>query len=95
MKPEIGISEKNLKSSVALLSTVLADEMTLYIKTRKSHWNVSGDSFMARVKLDQISLRDVTFSFSDERRGVDEHVIKMPVELYIPTNGAWERRIKS
>ena len=51
MTPKIGISEKNLKSSVTLLSTVLADEMTLYIKTRKSHWNVSGDSFMELHKL--------------------------------------------
>ncbi|MBL0103262.1 MAG: DNA starvation/stationary phase protection protein [Bacteroidetes bacterium] len=51
MTPKIGISDKNLKSSVTLLSTVLADEMTLYIKTRKSHWNVSGDSFMELHKL--------------------------------------------
>lgn len=46
MKPNIGISEKNLKTSATLLSVVLASEMTIYIKTRKSHWNVSGDSFM-------------------------------------------------
>jgi starvation-inducible DNA-binding protein len=51
MKPNIGISEKNLKSSAALLSIVLADEMTLYIKTRKAHWNVSGESFMELHKL--------------------------------------------
>jgi starvation-inducible DNA-binding protein len=46
MKPNIGISEKNLKHSVSLLSVVLANEMTLYVKTRKSHWNVSGESFL-------------------------------------------------
>lgn len=51
MKPNIGISEKNLKSSVALLSTALAGAMTLYIKTRKFHWNVSGESFMELHKL--------------------------------------------
>jgi starvation-inducible DNA-binding protein len=51
MKPNIGISEKNLKHSTALLSIVLADEMTLYIKTRKSHWNVCGESFMELHKL--------------------------------------------
>ena len=40
MKPEIGISEKHLDKSIALLSVILADEMTLYIKTRKFHWNL-------------------------------------------------------
>lgn len=53
MKPEIGITEKNLNKSVVLLSVVLSDEMTLYIKTRKFHWNVSGDSFMELHKLFQ------------------------------------------
>jgi len=51
MKPNIGISEKNLSLIVAALSTVLADEMMLYIKTRKFHWNVAGDSFMELHKL--------------------------------------------
>lgn len=51
MKPNIGISEKNLKNSAAILSMLLAGEMTLYIKTRKSHWNVSGESFMELHKL--------------------------------------------
>ncbi len=47
----IGISEKNLKNSADLLSGVLANEMTLYIKTRKFHWNVAGESFMELHKL--------------------------------------------
>ena len=51
MKPDIGISEKNLEEGIALLSTVLSDEMTLYVKTRKFHWNVSGESFMELHKL--------------------------------------------
>lgn len=46
MEPQIGISKQNLQKSIALLSSVLADEMTLYIKIRKFHWNVSGNSFM-------------------------------------------------
>ncbi len=53
MKPEIGISEKHLNKSIDLLSVVLADEMTLYIKTRKYHWNVYGESFMELHKLFQ------------------------------------------
>lgn len=46
MKPSIGITDKNLQEIIRLLSAVLADEMTLYVKTRNFHWNVSGDSFM-------------------------------------------------
>src|SRR6201991_5390273 len=46
MQPHIGIPEKNLKSVNTLLSTVLADAVVLYTKTRKFHWNVSGESFM-------------------------------------------------
>ena len=53
MKPSIGITEKNLHESIHLLTILLSDEMTLYIKTRKFHWNVSGDSFMEIHKLFQ------------------------------------------
>ena len=53
MKPEIGISEKNLINGIDLLTTLLSDEMTLYVKTRKFHWNVSGNSFMELHKLFQ------------------------------------------
>jgi len=53
MKPQIGISEKHLAISIELLSTILADEMVLYVKTRKFHWNVSGESFMELHKLFQ------------------------------------------
>ena len=49
--PKIGISEINLQNSTQLLSILLADEMTLYIKTRKFHWNIMGNSFMELHKL--------------------------------------------
>ena len=51
MKPQIGISEKNLDSVISLLSMALSNEMTLYIKTRKAHWNIIGESFMELHKL--------------------------------------------
>ena len=51
MIPKIGISEINLQRSIDLLSVLLSDEMTLYIKTRKFHWNVAGESFMELHKL--------------------------------------------
>jgi len=53
MKPNIGITEKELKNSCSILSSILADEMTLYVKTRKAHWNVEGESFMELHKLFQ------------------------------------------
>ena len=51
MKISIGLSAEQLKTSVDILSNVLADEVTLYTKTRKFHWNVSGESFMELHKL--------------------------------------------
>jgi starvation-inducible DNA-binding protein len=46
MKPNIGISDKNLKSVATISNTLLADEVMLYIKTRQAHWNYEGDNFM-------------------------------------------------
>lgn len=40
-----------MQKAIALLSVFLADEMTLYVKTRKFHWNVAGLSFMELHKL--------------------------------------------
>jgi starvation-inducible DNA-binding protein len=51
MIPKIGITETNLEKANQLLSIVLSDEMTLYVKTRKFHWNVTGPSFMELHKL--------------------------------------------
>ena len=51
MKPNIGIPENKLKAVTDLLSVVLANEVTLYIKTRKFHWNIYGESFMELHKL--------------------------------------------
>ncbi|MDZ4793727.1 MAG: DNA starvation/stationary phase protection protein [Bacteroidota bacterium] len=51
MKANIGITQKNLASVNSLLNSVLADAVLLYTKTRKFHWNVSGNSFMELHKL--------------------------------------------
>lgn len=51
MTPKIGITEEHLQKTNSLLSVVLSDEMTLYVKTRKFHWNVAGESFMELHKL--------------------------------------------
>ena len=46
MKPNIEISNQNLKEVATLLNTVLADEYLLYTKTRNAHWNIQGKSFI-------------------------------------------------
>lgn len=51
MSPNIGISASHLKKSTGILATILSNEMTLYVKTRKFHWNISGNSFMELHKL--------------------------------------------
>ena len=51
MQPNIGLSPKNLKNITEILSFVLSDAIVLYTKTRKFHWNVSGNSFMELHKL--------------------------------------------
>ena len=53
MIPKIGISEIHMQKSNSILLVVLSDEMALYVKTRKFHWNVSGESFMELHKLYQ------------------------------------------
>lgn len=51
MKPNIGLTEKNITALTTMLSKVLADSVVLYTKTRKFHWNVKGESFMELHKL--------------------------------------------
>ncbi|MES2775175.1 MAG: DNA starvation/stationary phase protection protein [Bacteroidota bacterium] len=51
MKAHIGITDKNLAGISAILTGSLANLMVVYTKTRKFHWNVSGNSFMELHKL--------------------------------------------
>lgn len=71
MKPNIGIAQKDLNSSVKILTVVLSDEMILYTKTRKFHWNVSGNSFMELHKLfeEQYTALEVIIDDTAERIG--------------------------
>jgi len=45
VKIDIGISEKNRTKVAEGLSRLLADSYTLYLKTHKFHWNVTGPMF--------------------------------------------------
>lgn len=65
MKPNIGITEKKLQLSTDILSVVLADQVTLYTKTRKFHWNVCGESFMELHKLFENQYRQLEASIDE------------------------------
>jgi starvation-inducible DNA-binding protein len=65
MIPKIGISEIHLQRSIDLLSVILSDEMTLYIKTRKFHWNVAGESFMELHKLFEAQYAELEIIIDD------------------------------
>ncbi|MBA3704530.1 MAG: DNA starvation/stationary phase protection protein [Bacteroidetes bacterium] len=41
----IDVLERNLNSVATLLNTLLSNEMNLYVKTRKFHWNVVEENF--------------------------------------------------
>jgi len=44
---QIGIDDKQRQAIVKLLSTLLADTYSLYLKTQNYHWNVTGPQFSA------------------------------------------------
>jgi len=51
LAPKIGLEKKELSQSIKDLTVVLSNEMVLYVKSRKFHWNVTGNSFMELHKL--------------------------------------------
>ena len=65
MKPNIGISKKDLKEVTELLSIVLSNEVVLYTKTRKFHWNVRGENFMELHKLFQEQYTQMEISIDE------------------------------
>ena len=69
MKPNIGITKKDLKNNSTALAVILSSEMTLYVKTRKAHWNVTGESFMELHKLFEDQYKQ-TEEVVDEVEGV-------------------------
>ena len=65
MKLQIGISQEHLKNSISILSSILANEMTLYVKLRKFHWNISGESFMEFHKLFESQYKQLEASIDE------------------------------
>jgi starvation-inducible DNA-binding protein len=45
MQTNIGLNDNKRKGVLEILDTLLADEVTLYVKTRNFHWNVEGSHF--------------------------------------------------
>jgi starvation-inducible DNA-binding protein len=45
VKIEIGLNDGQRKPVIDILNRLLADEVTLYVKTRNFHWNVEGPDF--------------------------------------------------
>jgi len=45
MDPKIGLSDEVRDRVIGILNRTLADEHTLYVKTRNYHWNVTGPQF--------------------------------------------------
>lgn len=65
MEPKIGIPKKDLTQSVKNLTVVLSNEMVLYVKTRKFHWNVTGNSFMELHKLFEAQYTDLELKIDE------------------------------
>lgn len=78
MQPDIGISSKNLKGITQLLSAVLADAVLLYTKTRKFHWNVSGNSFMELHKLFEKQYKQLEASIDEIAERINKLGTKTP-----------------
>ncbi len=86
MKPNIGISDKNLKGVTGILTNVLSDAMLLYSKTRKFHWNVKGESFMELHKLFESHYKQL-------EKAIDE-IAERINKLGSPVIGTFEEFIK-
>ena len=65
MKPKIGITEKDKSAIIEKLTVVLANEMVVYVKTRKFHWNVTGNSFMELHKLFEKQYNDIALAVDE------------------------------
>ncbi len=65
MKVDIGISEANRKKVVEILNSVLADEFTLYTKTRNYHWNIVVSQFNELHKFLELQYQELEIIMDD------------------------------
>lgn len=78
MEPNIGLSAKALKGISDMLSGILADAVLLYTKTRKFHWNVSGNSFMELHKLFEHQYKQLEESIDEIAERINKLGSKTP-----------------
>ncbi len=64
-KINVGLSDKQRKGAVGLLTTLLADEYVLYTKTRNYHWNVTGPHFHDLHKFFESQYEDIDGKIDD------------------------------
>lgn len=89
MKVDIGISDDNSKKVVTILNQVLADEFTLYTKTRNYHWNIVVSQFNELHKFLEAQYQELELVMDDvaERaRIIGGHAIGTLAELKEKTN---------
>ena len=92
MKVNIGITEKNLSAINSLLNNVLADAVVLYTKTRKFHWNVSGNSFMELHELFEHQYKQLEQSIDEIAERINKlfttrYILLMLANLHHSTTG--------
>ena len=78
MKANIGLSQKNLASVKDILNSILADAVVLYTKTRKFHWNVSGNSFMELHKLFEYQYKKLEEAIDEIAERINKLGFKTP-----------------
>lgn len=74
-KINLGIPEESRKKIVKGLSHVLADSYTLYVKTHKFHWNVTGPMFQtlhATFETQYTELQDAVDAIAERIRALGE-----------------------
>ena len=76
MTVKIGLSKKHLDKSINNLTVVLSNEMILYVKLRKFHWNVSGNSFMELHKLFEEQYNDIISKLGSKTIGTMQEFIE-------------------
>ncbi len=73
MEPNIGLSAKTRKDVAEILNHTLCDEMVIYIKTLKFHWNVYGivfHDFHALFKEQYEQMLDIVDDFAERVRSL-------------------------
>lgn len=97
MKPYIGIPDPRIDRVAALLSDIVADEMSLYVKTIKFHWDVACENFTGYYELFESQYRQLEVAIEE----ISERICGMgslpgsTVDEYLEKSPLYESRVKS